>query len=180
MINLKTPIVLIGFKHAGKSALGAALAKALKLDFTDMDTVIEQHYSKTHGKHISCRNIVQNHGIEYYRELEAELLKEVMSAPPGVLAVGGGTPMRKDSRVLMNQGTVVYIHAPKGRIFERIMVRGRPAIFPDGQDPYDAFIQLWNEREPIYRAMADYEVDNIGTVDEGVAKIIALLKEHQS
>lgn len=177
MTDLKTPIILIGFKHAGKTVLGAALAKVLKMDFTDLDAMIELHYLQSMGEALTCRKMVHKHGIDYFRSLESHILKKVMDMKPSILALGGGTPLKTANQELIAKGTVIQIKAPKGRVFERIMMQGRPAFFPDGEDAFDAFIRIWEEREPIYHRIADYYIDNTGSIEEGVQQILASLKQ---
>src|SRR2546425_9509828 len=113
MMSEKNPIILIGFKHVGKSCLGKALAIKLKRDFIDLDVVLEARYFELTGEGLNCRRIVHQHGIEYFRKLEATVLKEVMSKKPGVLAVGGGTPLTPENQQLISQGTVIQIKARK-------------------------------------------------------------------
>jgi shikimate kinase len=177
MIDFKLPIILIGFKHVGKSCLGKALAKKLRLDFTDLDSVLESRYLELTDKKLNCRGIVHQHGIEYFRLLESKILKEVMGECRGVLALGGGTPLTLENQKLISQGTVIQIKARKGMVFERIMITGRPAFFPEGEEAYEAFIRIWNEREPIYQQLANFEVENSGSIDESVGKILQALQE---
>jgi shikimate kinase len=176
MREIKRSIILIGFKHVGKSCLGRALAQRLGLDFTDLDAVIEARYRELTSEKLNCRRIVHQQGIEYFRALESKTLKEVMEKCRGVLAVGGGTPLTAENQDLITEGTVIQIKARKGMVFERIMITGRPAFFPQGEEAYEAFTRIWNEREPVYHRLADMEIENSGSVEEGVQKIIQALE----
>jgi hypothetical protein len=64
-----------------------------------------------------------------------------------------------------------------GRVFERIMINGRPVFFPEGVDAHDAFVQIWEERDPIYRSLANHRIDNLGSIQEGVEMILSELNE---
>lgn len=172
MIDISKPIILIGFKHAGKTVLGAALAQRLQVPFTDLDRVIEDHYDSSFGEALTSRKIVQKHGIDYFRDLESKMLSLVLAQKPSILALGGGTPLKAENQRLISQGTVILIKAPKGSVFERIMVQGRPAFFPEGEDAFDAFSRIWAEREPIYDLLAHHHVMNTGSIDEGVKAIV--------
>lgn len=175
MINISKPIILIGFKHAGKTVLGAALAKHLHLPFTDLDQVIEAQYQKLFGEALTSRKIAQKHGIDYFRDLESKMLSLVLAEKPSILALGGGTPLKPENQRLIAQGTVILIKAPKGSVFERIMMQGRPAFFPEGEDAFDAFTRIWAEREPIYDKLAHHHVINTGSIDEGVQHLVGCL-----
>lgn len=175
MIDISKPIILIGFKHAGKTVLGAALAQRLQVPFIDLDQVIESHYHETLGTPLTSRKIAQKHGIEYFRDLESMMLGKVLSKNPKILALGGGTPLKAENQRLISQGTVILVKAPKGSVFERIMVQGRPAFFPEGEDAFDAFTRIWAEREPIYHQLATHQVMNTGSINEGVENILSYL-----
>ena len=65
-------IILIGFKHVGKTVIGRALADQLKWPFRDLDEAIEQLFTKETQAHKTCRQIMKAHGSAYFRELEKE------------------------------------------------------------------------------------------------------------
>ncbi len=80
-------IFLIGMPGAGKSTLGQQTAIALNLDFHDLDVLIVE---KT-GMEIT--EIFRERGEEYFRKIEAKILKEVVQDQDDfVMATGGGTP----------------------------------------------------------------------------------------
>src|SRR5262245_53549345 len=77
-------IALVGLRGAGKSTVGALLAKRLKIEFIELDSLIE----KAAG--ISLGEIFAMHGEDYYRRLERTTLTEILaSVHGGVVATGG-------------------------------------------------------------------------------------------
>lgn len=169
-------IILIGFKNVGKTAVGRELAKALNVPFYDSDASIQDLHNAEKNEMLSCREIMRNHGVEYFRELEHRALAQVLGEkPPAVISVGGGAPMAEKNQALMAPHTVVHVTAPKGVMFERIMLGGWPAFFPREVDPYVSFQNILSEREPVYNKLAHITVDNSGTLDEAVRKLVALL-----
>ena len=80
-------IFLIGPMGAGKSTIGRALAKDLKLDFFDSDEVIEQKS----GADISW--IFDIEGEEGFRRREQKIIDELTQKTNIVLATGGGVVM---------------------------------------------------------------------------------------
>lgn len=177
MINLSKPIILIGFKHVGKSAVGQALAKALQVEFSDLDSRLEARYHVSTGEMLNCRAILKKHGLNHFRDLESSVLNDVMREKPCVLGVGGGTPLTLENQRLISQGMVIQIKARKGLVFERIMISGRPAFFPEGEDAYEAFSRIWEERAPVYEKLADIEIENSGSIQECVAQILTVMHE---
>ncbi len=99
-------IVLIGYMGSGKSSVGKKLAAVLGIPFKDMDDEIE----KQEG--ISIPKIFSEKGEIYFRKVEIEVLKKILSKPEGfVLATGGGTPCYADSmNFLVKQKDVVSVY----------------------------------------------------------------------
>ena len=166
-------IILIGFKHTGKSVVGRVLANQLGKNFIDLDEVVEELNAKENDDKLTRRQIVEIQGLEKFRELEGAGLKKVMAEAkePCVLSVGGGTPLAEENRKLIRGHDVVLITAPRGIVFERIMVNGKPAFFSDNEEPTVCFKRIWEEREPIYRELAQCTIENHGAVEEAVAEI---------
>ncbi|MDO8700472.1 MAG: shikimate kinase, partial [Deltaproteobacteria bacterium] len=62
----KGNIALTGFMAVGKSAVGRALAKRLKLRFVDLDRVIEK------SEQMKVKVIFSREGEAYFRRLEKQ------------------------------------------------------------------------------------------------------------
>ena len=78
-------IYLLGFMGSGKSTVGQLLAKALGWPLIDLDTIIEA------GQGLSIREIFENSGEPFFRQVERAALTEASKAEPAVIALGGGT-----------------------------------------------------------------------------------------
>lgn len=93
-----TLVILLGAPGAGKSTVGALLAKNLKFAFVDTDKVIEE----ISGKSVS--QIFVDDGEDRFRALELEVLENQLSATDTVLSLGGERPylpqLRRYSRIL--------------------------------------------------------------------------------
>src|ERR1700753_3541702 len=85
-------VVLIGMMGAGKSTIGRRLAARLRLPFTDADTEIETAHT------MSIPEIFQKYGEPYFRDGEARVIARLLNSGPGVLATGGGSFMREETR----------------------------------------------------------------------------------
>lgn len=108
-------IYLVGFMGCGKSKIGKELAKNLKHDFIDLDDVIE----KSSGKKII--DIFKDDGQTAFRNLEAEILKNISTMDNSVISTGGGTACFNDNMLLMNEtGITVYIEMNAGALFHRL------------------------------------------------------------
>jgi shikimate kinase len=109
-------IYLIGLPGSGKSRLGRALADHLRIDFIDLDTVIE----KVCGKSVS--EIFSEKGEAYFRKTESEQLHRLGESMENfVMATGGGSPCFHHGIEFMNRsGRTLFLDAPVSVIADRL------------------------------------------------------------
>jgi shikimate kinase len=168
-------IVIIGFKHVGKSTLGKCLAAKCGLAFIDLDEQIELIFEKKYNRHLAVRDIMNDLGEISFRDIEHEVLVDVIKMQSTIISVGGGTPLENRNAAFFKDQIVIYVVAPRDIVFERIMINGRPAFFPLDVDPYDYFNRLWDEREKIYEKMANVTIINDGSIELVVESILLQL-----
>lgn len=110
-------IVLVGFPGSGKTTLGRHLAKYLKLQFTDLDTKIEERY------HSSIPHIFEKYGESAFRECEYNTLAELLGQQNVLIATGGGAPCFNNAMQLINaQATSVYLKLSEDILLERLLI----------------------------------------------------------
>ena len=103
---LRKAIFLYGAPASGKSTLGKALAERLGADFVDLDERIVAEAG------MSIPEIFKTRGEATFRDLESNVLREVVSGPK-VVSLGGGTLLRDENRALCEEnGTVFCIDTP--------------------------------------------------------------------
>lgn len=172
---LNKHIILIGFKHVGKTAIGRELALCTQRPFVDLDQKIEARYEKQYLQRKTCRQIMQQHGEIFFREIETLALNDVMHLEPSVISLGGGTSLHQENQQLIKLHTIVQVTAPRGVVFERIMLNGRPAFFSEHEDPFVSFSRLWEARVKIYEEVASFSVENNGSVALAVKQVMEQL-----
>jgi shikimate kinase len=80
-------IVLIGFMGSGKSSVASKISSISDYEFIDTDSLIEKKSKLT------ISEIFKIFGEKYFRELERETIKELLSyGKKLVIATGGGLP----------------------------------------------------------------------------------------
>ena len=155
-------VVLVGIKHAGKSALGKALAEMRDTLFVDSDELIEANYLLSTGEKLSCREIFLKLGRQEFRKLEAAAIAQLNESSEEddqerVIALGGGVADNPDvsDEQLKNLGLLVYIAIPRDVAWERIIAGGMPGYLQNEANPRAVFDELSEERENFYEKYAD-------------------------
>ncbi len=161
-------IILIGFKNTGKSTVGRMLAHDIQKNFIDLDERIEAIYTEKTQEKLSCRQIMYKQGESYFRALESEALNDAIQSESAVISLGGGAPLRGENQTLIKPYLILHVTAPRGIVFERIMINGRPAFFSPDESPFEFFTRIWEEREKVYKELADMMVNNNGTLSQTV------------
>jgi shikimate kinase len=165
-------IVLIGFMGAGKSSTGRALARKTGLPRFDTDEMVSAGFG------LPVTEIFAQFGEEKFREAETETLRQLANKTPAIIVTGGGIVLRPENvKMLRELGTVVSLEADEETLFRRISRRAtRPLL--QTENPRATMAELWQIREPLYRAAADVRLDTSRLTHEEVAD--AVLKKIES
>jgi shikimate kinase len=150
-------IFLVGPMGAGKSTIGRALAKELKLDFYDSDEVIE----KRAGADIAW--IFDIEGEEGFRQREIKVIDELTQKQNIVLATGGGVIISPENRsVLAARGTVIYLRTSLEQQYERTKRDTRRPLLQT-ENLTERLEELREERQPYYEDLSDisFETDKL-------------------
>jgi len=149
---------------AGKSTIGRRLAARLNLPFVDADTEIEAAAGMT------IPEIFELHGEPHFRDGEARVIARLLEGGPAVLATGGGSFMREDTRRRVAEKAVsIWLKADPDIILRRVRRRAdRPLL--QTADPAATVSRLLSEREPVYQhadvTIASRDVPHDKIVDE--------------
>lgn len=164
-------IFLVGLMGAGKTTVGKLLAKALHKTFFDSDHEIERRTG------VNIPLIFELEGEAGFRRRESLAIAELAAMDDVVLATGGGAVLAPENRrILASRGRVVYLRASVDELCHRTRGdRNRPLL--QTEDPHARLQQLYTERDPLYREIADIVMDTGGQpVSTIVAQIEAGLK----
>jgi shikimate kinase len=167
---MRKNIIITGFMGTGKSVVAKELARKLKMEFIDMDQMIEE------GLGISISDIFDRYGENYFREQENKLVKELFQKENMVIATGGGTLLSSDNaRMLGQAGEIVCLYADSQTIYNRVKKKNdRPLL--KGENILNKINLLLEERKKIYSNIK-WKINTTNfTTQEVVDKIINLLK----
>ena len=147
---------------AGKSTVGALLARALDWAFIDLDDRIEATSKRT------VAEIFRDHGEARFRALEHDAIVQLAGQDKLVLALGGGAVENPSTRaLLMNspEHCLVFLDAPLPELLQRCQLEGR--VRPILADPQQVEARH-RARLPHYRA-AHLIIDTSGLAPLEVA-----------
>lgn len=156
-------IVLVGFMGAGKTTVGRLVAEKLGVPFLDSDLVIEERAGRP------IRDIFATDGEPAFRELERQVIAELLAGSPVVLALGGGAAGHPATRELLASAGAEVVFLSVG--YEEAMTRvggdsGRPMLArPD-------IAEVFRDRQETYSSVATLTVSTDGRAPEAAASDI--------
>ena len=156
-------IILIGMPGCGKSTVGVILAKTLGIGFVDTDLIIQQRENKL------LQNIIDNDGIDYFLNCEAEAVKSLY-CDNCVIATGGSVVYREEAiEHLKSNGKIIFLDVPLDEIKKRLNNISTRGIAAQKNDTID---DIYNERIDLYNKYADIKLSLDGnSVEQTVEKI---------
>jgi shikimate kinase len=146
-------IFLVGLMGAGKTTVGKQLAAELGKAFEDTDHEVERRT----GVRIAL--IFEIEGEVGFRAREKQVVEQLTQHAGVVLATGGGAVLDAGNRrLLAERGVVVYLHGqPKDLWYRTRHDKSRPLL--QETDPLQRLQDLYLQRDPLYREIADLVVD---------------------
>jgi shikimate kinase len=155
-------IYLVGFMGGGKTTVARALARRLGWRFEDIDERIEARERRPVAR------IFAQQGEPYFRQLERQMLLELVPERHLIVATGGGTFVDPINRAAMlADGTVVWLDVPLARVLERVPADGRRPLAADR-----AQMQRLYEARQLAYADATVRVDASRPIPEVVERLL--------
>lgn len=162
-------IFLIGPMGVGKSTIGKQLAEKLGMTFEDSDWEIQRRTG------VDIPTIFEYEGEAGFRKREKVVIDELTGHTGMVLATGGGAVLDSDNRrCLASRGLVIYLFCSPEQQFARTQKdKNRPLL--QTNDPQEKLRMLMDQRDPLYRQVADFVVSTEGRNTTAVTKEIIKL-----
>ncbi|MEO8747316.1 MAG: shikimate kinase [Rhodanobacter sp.] len=154
-MNPSRNVFIIGATGAGKTSIGRRLGEHYGCPFIDLDHEIEQHAGA------SVSTIFEVEGESGFRKRESTLLEKCSRRQGIILATGAGAVLASSNREhLAARGFVVWLQITIEHQLERLQRdRSRP-LLDDGSSRRLRLQVMADEREPLYRALADLVIAN--------------------
>ena len=151
-------VALVGFMGAGKTRLAREVAARIGRECIDADRAIEGRTQ------LSVSQFFAQRGELEFRVMEASMVREVLrNDTPAVIALGGGAVKTPEVReALRKHALTVLVDVDVETAWERVRFSDRPLAQDEKQ-----FRTLFDERQPLYREVADVVVKS-GDADGAV------------
>ncbi|MGQ9626858.1 MAG: shikimate kinase [Anaerolineae bacterium] len=161
-------IILTGFMGTGKTSVGLEVARRLGRPFVDMDAEIEARTGK------SIATIFSEEGEPRFRNLEAEMCRELSARRGLVIATGGGALLDEENRRCMSDsGLVICLTCQVEEILRRLSESDDRPLLAVSERKRE-IESLLARRRAAYEAIP-HRIDTTGlTVDEVAEQVIAL------
>ena len=160
-------LALIGLRGAGKSTLGAKIAKEFKAPFVELDAEIEKDAG------IPLAEIFSLYGQSGYRRIERQTLERVLQQHQRVIiSIGGGVVSEKENYdYLLKNCFTIWIKAQPEEHMARVIAQGDFRAMENNDEAMEDLRRILEAREPLYEN-ADGVVDTSGeTVEKSFAKL---------
>lgn len=157
-------VVLIGYRGTGKSTVGKIVAARLGLALVSTDAEIVKSAGHT------IPQIVEQHGWEYFRNLETTMCQDLAGREGLVIDTGGGAILRPQNvEVLKQTGKLFWLTASVETIAKRIGSDTQRPSLTGTKSFIDEIQDVLRERLPKYQAAADEVIETEGKSVEQVA-----------
>ena len=143
-------IVLVGMPGCGKSSLGVVLSKNLKMNFCDVDILIQEKEQR------GLQEIIDSEGVDRFLNIEEAVCLSI-DFDNTVIATGGSVILSEKAVMhLKENGIMVYIRLPYEAIEQRIHNLESRGI---AMSKTETLFDVYSKRTVLYEKHADITVD---------------------
>lgn len=148
-------LVLIGFSGSGKTIIGKTISELYKLPFIDTDISIQI------SQNLSIHDIFRKFGEEHFRNLEAEICKELPKKQNTIISIGGGTILSPQNAYFLQQNSIiVYLKSSPEQIYKNLKYDdSRPLL--NTSNKLATITKLLEERTDIYEEYSDICISSV-------------------
>ncbi|MBR3835196.1 MAG: AAA family ATPase [Clostridia bacterium] len=166
MSDRRKNIIFVGLPGCGKTTIAKVVAAKLGRPCIDVDRLIEMKA----GVPVSA--IYNAYGEKYYRELETETLRKITRNGGQVIATDSGAVMSLENQYYLRQnGYIVWLSRDLSELKLNgvYLARNREALE-----------RIHSERTPIYKFLADINVEVTDNAEKTVFEIITKMNIKQN
>lgn len=159
-------VVLCGMMGVGKTSVGKEIAMLSGRLWFDTDEMIVDKYGK-------ISDIFEYYGEEYFRNVETQVIGELIKGENLVISSGGGLVLREENVAILREAEakIVYLRAKEETLYHRLSPEDgtRPLLAKRSPEVMKQRIhELLEKRAPTYERVASFIVD---TDDKSIREI---------
>ena len=167
----KGNIVFLGMMGSGKTSIGKLVSKKLKVNFFDIDHIIENKTKTTISKIFSTK------GEIFFRQLEEKITLNILKKKDSVISLGGGAFLNnKIKKEILDNHISFWLNWDIKTLINRIKdSQKRPVALSASKNELTILIK---KRSIVYsKAMYKVDCENL-TKNEIVKNIIKIYEAH--
>ena len=169
-MKIKKNLILLGMMGVGKTVIGKYVARRLKINFFDIDKLVEKKNK------MKITEIFKTKGEVYFRKEEEFVTIKYLNKKGSIISLGGGGFINdKIRKKVLSECISVWLNVNLETIYTRLKnTKKRPLIYNNNQNNID---KIFVERKKIY-SLADHEIncDNLN-LNQITNKIIKLYEK---
>tara|TARA_Y100000817_G_scaffold141195_1_gene110632 strand:- start:460 stop:975 length:516 start_codon:yes stop_codon:yes gene_type:complete len=148
--KLKKNLVLTGMMGSGKTTIGKSLSQRLKMEFIDIDAIIEKKVG------LSISEIFEIKGEKAFRDEEEKESKKILKKTNLIIALGGGAFINENIRNEIKKSSVsVWLDLDIKMLYKRVKESKKRPLLKNSSE--EELIRIYNLRKKIY-SLADFKV----------------------
>ena len=166
-MKMKKNLVLLGMMGVGKTGIGRYVARRLKINFFDIDKLIEKK------NEMKITEIFNTKGEIYFRTEEEFVTIKYLNKKGSIISLGGGGFINdKIRKKVLSECISVWLNVNLETIYKRLEKSNkRPLVYKDNQNNIE---KIFIERKKIY-SLAAHEINcdnlNINQISNKIIKL---------
>ena len=166
-MKIKKNLVLLGMMGVGKTGIGKYVARRLKVNFFDIDKLIEKKNK------MKITEIFKIKGEIYFRKEEELITIKYLNKKESIISLGGGGFINdKIRKKVLSECISVWLNVNLETIYTRLKnSKKRPLIYKNNQSNIG---KIFMERKKIY-SLADHEINcdnlNLNQISNKIIKL---------
>ena len=167
----KENLVFLGMMGSGKSSIGSIVSKKLKLNFFDIDKIIEDN------QQMKITKIFETKGEGFFRQIEKNETLKILRNKRGVIALGGGAFLDQDiKKEILKNHLSFWLNWEVNTLIARIKnSKKRPLALNSSKNE---LVEIIKKRSIIYsKALYKINCENFSK-SEIVKKVIEIYETH--
>ena len=114
-MKIKKNIIFLGMMGCGKTSIGRLISRKLKLNFYDIDELIEKKLRK------KISEIFDIKGEEFFRKIEEKITLKILRKQNVIISLGGGTFLNRTIRKeILTNHLSFWLYADEKILIQRI------------------------------------------------------------